>query len=57
VVLNRQTGRFRRRAKEFLDSRRAILTAVERHDATAGSQAVHRHLDTVERSLIREVES
>jgi len=57
VVLNRQTDRFRRRAREFLDSRRAILTAVERHDATAGSQAVHRHLDTVERGLIREVES
>jgi hypothetical protein len=56
-VLNRQTDRFRRRVKEFLDSRPANLTAVEPHDATAASHAVHRHLDTVERGLIREVES
>ncbi len=47
----------REAVKEFLDSREAIVTAVERHDATAASHAVHRHLDTVERGLIKEVES
>jgi GntR family transcriptional repressor for pyruvate dehydrogenase complex len=55
--LNRRTDRSPGRVEDFLDSHRAILTAVERRDATAASQAMHGHLDNVERGLIREVES